>query len=103
MLHNEVASSEKAGLDWVKHACRRMKHFAALPQNMKHRRCGMKQSLFRLHSAIFLAIQKCFYIVRVGLGGLCDFVCTLDLCKVVKKNPPAAWAVGRLVFFGVSL
>ena len=34
---------------WVKHACRRMKHFAALPQNMKHRRCGMKQSLFRLH------------------------------------------------------
>ena len=49
MLHNEVASSEKAGPDWVKHACRRMKHFAALPQNMKHRRCGMKQSLFRLH------------------------------------------------------
>ena len=30
------------------------------------------------------------YIVRAGLGGLCDFVCTLDLCKVVKKNPPAA-------------
>ena len=29
----------------MKHACRRMKHFAALPQNMKHRRCGMKQSL----------------------------------------------------------
>ena len=49
MLHNEVASSEKAGPDWVKHAFRRMKHFAALPQNMKHRRCGMKQSLFRLH------------------------------------------------------
>ena len=49
MLHNEVASSEKAGLDWVKHAFRRMKHFAALPQNMKHRRYGMKQSLFRLH------------------------------------------------------
>ena len=48
MLHNEVASSEKAGPDWVKHAFRRMKHFAALPQNMKHRRCGMKQSLFRL-------------------------------------------------------
>jgi hypothetical protein len=42
MLHNEVASSEKAGPDWVKHAFRRMKHFAALPQNMKHRRCGMK-------------------------------------------------------------
>ena len=56
MLHNEVASSEKAGLDWVKHACRRMKHFAALPQNMKHRRCGMKQSLFRLH--IFFALKK---------------------------------------------
>ena len=37
------------------------------------------------------------YIVRAGLGGLCDFVCTLDLCKVVKKNPPAAWAVGGLV------
>ena len=33
----------------MKHASRRMKHFAALPQNMKHRRCGMKQSLFRLH------------------------------------------------------
>ena len=49
MLHNEVASSEKAGPDWVKHAFRRMKHFAALPQNMKHLRCGMKQSLFRLH------------------------------------------------------
>ena len=30
-------------------ASRRMKHFAAMPQNMKHRRCGMKQSLFRLH------------------------------------------------------
>ena len=33
----------------MKHASRRMKHFAAMPQNMKHRRCGMKQSLFRLH------------------------------------------------------
>ncbi len=56
MFHNEVASSEKAGLDWVKHACRRMKHFAALPQNMKHRRCGMKQSLFRLH--VFFALKS---------------------------------------------
>ena len=56
MLHNEVASSEKAGPDWVKHACRRMKHFAALPQNMKHRRCGMKQSLFRLH--VFFALNQ---------------------------------------------
>ena len=56
MLHNEVASSEKAGPDWVKHACRRMKHFAALPQNMKHRRCGMKQSLFRLH--VFFALKS---------------------------------------------
>ena len=58
MLHNEVASSEKAGPDWVKHACRRMKHFAALPQNMKHRRCGMKQSLFRLHIFCLESRQK---------------------------------------------
>ena len=39
LLHNEVASSEEAGTDWVKHACRRM----------KHRKCGIEQSLFRLH------------------------------------------------------
>jgi hypothetical protein len=58
MLHNEVASSEKAGPDWVKHACRRMKHFAALPQNMKHRRCDMKQSLFRLHIFCLESRQK---------------------------------------------
>ena len=40
----------------MKHASRRMKHFAALPQNMKHRRCGMKQSLFRLH--VFFALKS---------------------------------------------
>ncbi|MBR7131189.1 MAG: hypothetical protein IKC82_04285, partial [Lentisphaeria bacterium] len=58
MLYNEVASSEKAGPDWVKHACRRMKHFAAKPQNMKHRRCGMKQILFRLHIFCLESRQK---------------------------------------------
>jgi hypothetical protein len=35
-----------------------MKHFAALPQNMKHRRCGMKQSLFRLHIFCLESRQK---------------------------------------------
>ena len=39
MLHNEVASSEKADPDWVKHAFRRMKHFAAETSEF---RCEMK-------------------------------------------------------------
>ena len=31
---------------------------------------------------------QCPYIVRAGLGGLCDFVCTGNLCKVV--TPPGS-------------
>ena len=67
MLHNEVASSEKAGPDWVKHAFRRMKHFAALPQNMKHRKMryedimrdtrGLSRFCLKVKKAVCLLIK----------------------------------------------
>ena len=54
----------------MKHACRRMKHFAALPQNMKHRRCGMKQSLFRLYVFLPLAKKSKHRQVRLSVNDL---------------------------------
>ena len=43
------------------------------------------------------------YIVKVGLGGGCNFVCTQNLCKMVKKFPPTAWAVGGLFLIEITL
>ena len=53
----------------MKHACRRMKHFAAMPQNMKHRKCSMKQSLFRLH-VFCLEIKAKKWRIRLRPSGL---------------------------------
>ena len=64
----------------MKHACRRMKHFAALPQNMKHRRCGMKQSLFRLH--VFLPWIK----AKKMAEGIFNATCHSELHFELKNS-----------------
>ena len=40
------------------------------------------------------------YIVRAGLDGLCDFVCTWNLCKIVKKIPRQCELAGDWFWWG---
>ena len=61
MLHNGVVSSENAGLDLVKHAYRRMKHFAALPQNIRLAERGtLPEDLLKAVDELVPELPECY-------------------------------------------